>query len=142
MIKKTLVGLVLGASLASNVSAETLKHDMDMLATSLSLVQRSFLLNDRQKSVQYLADLKKNIKHTLGNKEKVVNLLPDGLKYRSRIAINSGKMINQYIDQIDEIYADKNLKNIEAQMESQDALLQIQAQCYKCHNLVRDWDKR
>ena len=142
MLKKTLVGLVLGASLVSSLNAETLKHDMDVLATSLSSVQRAFLLNNREISVQLLADLKKNIKHTLGSKEKVISLLPDKLKYKSRIAVNSGRMINQYIDQIDEIYADKHLKNIEAQMESQDALVQIQEQCYKCHNLVRDWDKR
>ena len=142
MLKKTLVGLVLGASLVSSLNAETLKHDMDVLATSLSSVQRAFLLNNREMSVQLLADLKKNIKHTLGSKEKVISLLPDKLKYKSRIAVNSGRMINQYINQIDEIYTDKKLKNIEAQMESQDALIKIQEQCYKCHNLVRDWDKR
>jgi septal ring factor EnvC (AmiA/AmiB activator) len=141
MLKKTVAGLVLGASLVSGLYAETLKHDMNVLATSLATVQRAFLLNDKENSIRLLADLKKNITHTLGNKEKVVNLLPDELKYKSRIAVNSGKMINQYIQMIDEIYADKNLKPIEAEMAAQDALLNIQAQCYKCHNLVRDWDK-
>jgi len=142
MLKKTLAGLVLGASLVSSLNAETLKHDMNVLATSLSSVQRAFLLNDREKSVRLLKDLKKNITHTLGSKEKVVNLLPKELKFKSRIAINSGKMINQYINEIDGIYADKSLKHIEAQMEAQDALINIQRQCYKCHNLVRDWDKK
>ena len=141
MFKKTLAGLVIGASLVSSVNAETLKHDMKVLATSLSSVQRAFLLNDKEKSVRLLKDLKKNITHTLGSKEKVVNLLPKELKFKSRIAVNSGKMINQYIHEIDEIYADKHLKHIEAQMEAQDALLNIQRQCYKCHNLVRDWNK-
>lgn len=141
MLKKSLVSLVISAGIVSSLNAETLKHDMNVLATSLSSVQRAFLLNDRKKSVRLLADLKKNITHTLGSKEKVVNLLPDELKYKSRIAVNSGKMINQYIQQIDEIYGDKSLTNVKAQMEAQDALLNIQVQCYKCHNLVRDWDK-
>jgi len=142
MFKKALVSLVVSAGIVSSLNAETLKHDMNILATSLSSVQRAFLLNDREKSVRLLIDLKKNITHTLGNKEKVVNLLPDELKFKSRIAINSGKMINQYIEQIDAIYEDKSLKHIEAQMEAQDALLNIQVQCYKCHNLVRDWNKK
>ena len=142
MFKKALVSLVVSAGIVSSLNAETLKHDMNILATSLSSVQRAFLLNDREKSVRLLIDLKKNITHTLGSKEKVINLLPDKLKYKSRIAVNSGKMITQYIAQIDAIYADKSLKHIEAQMEAQDALLNIQVQCYKCHNLVRDWDKK
>ena len=141
MLKKTIAGLVLGASLVSGLNAETLKYDMNLLATSLADVQRAFLLNDREESVRLLKDLKKNITHTLGDKEKVVNLLPKDLKYKSRIAVNSGKMINHYINQIDEVYADKSLSHIKAQMEAQDALLNIQVQCYKCHNLVRDWDK-
>ena len=142
MFKKAVISLVVSAGIVSSLNAETLKHDMNILATSLSSVQRAFLLNDREKSVRLLIDLKKNITHTLGNKEKVVNLLPDELKFKSRIAINSGKMINQYIEQIDAIYEDKSLKHIEAQMEAQDALLNIQVQCYKCHNLVRDWNKK
>jgi hypothetical protein len=142
MLKKTLVSLVISAGLVSSLGAETLKHDMNVLATSLSTVQRAFLLNDKAKSIRLLADLKKNITHTLGTKEKVVALLPKNLRYRSRIAINSGKMINQYIGEINEVFADKKISNIEAQMETQDTLLNIQAQCYKCHNLVRDWDKR
>ncbi|WP_457744969.1 hypothetical protein [Sulfurimonas sp.] len=142
MFKKTLVSLVVSAGIVSSLNAETLKHDMNILATSLSSVQRAFLLNDREKSVRLLVNLKKNITHTLGSTKKVINLLPDKLKYKSRIAVNSGKMINQYIHQIDDIYADKSLTNIQAEMEAQDALLNIQVQCYKCHNLVRDWDKK
>ncbi|WP_297441764.1 hypothetical protein [Sulfurimonas sp.] len=141
MLKRTFASLVVSAGLVSSLGAETLKHDMNVLATSLASTQRAFLLNDREKAVRLLADLKKNIDHTLGTKEKVVALLPEELKYKSRIAINSGKMINHYIDQINETFADKKLSDIQVQMESQESLLHIQAQCYKCHNLVRDWDK-
>ena len=142
MLKKTLVGLVISAGLVSSLGAESLKYDMEILAANLASTQRAFLLNDKKQSVKLLADLKKSIHHTLGSKEKVVALLPKDVKYRSRIAVHSGRMITQYIDQIDEVFADKKISNLEAEMETQDALLHIQAQCYKCHNLVRDWDRR
>ena len=112
---------------------------MNILATSLASVQRGFLLNDRDKTVKLLADLKTHVYHVLGNEKKVVALLPEKLKYKSRIAVNSGKMIRTYIDEIEGIYYDKTLTPIKAQMEAQSALVNIQVQCYKCHNLVRDW---
>ena len=139
MLKKTLIGLVVGASIVSSLSAETLKKDMDGMANSLASVQRGFLLNDRDKTIVLLADLKKKIVHTLGTSKKVLSLLPDSMKYKSRIALNSGKMINTYIGQIDDIYKDHTLTPIKAEVKAQEALVNIQIQCYKCHNLVRDW---
>jgi len=139
MFRKTLLSLVVGAGIVSNLGAESLKTDMNILATSLASVQRGFLLNDRDKTVKLLADLKTHVYHVLGNEKKVVALLPEKLKYKSRIAVNSGKMIRTYIDEIEGIYYDKTLTPIKAQMEAQSALVNIQVQCYKCHNLVRDW---
>ena len=142
MFKKTLVSIIATAGIISSLGAETLKHDMGVLATSLSMVQRGFMINDRDKTIVLLADLKKNIYHTLGDNEKVIALLPEELKHKSRIAVNSGKMINTYIAEIEAIYYDKTLSPIKAQIEAQTALINIQVQCYKCHNLVRDWDKK
>ena len=140
MLKKVL-GTIVGVGLVTSLSAETLKYDMTVLYNSFSSVQRSFFLNDPDQAVRLLADLKSKSYRILGNEKKIVKLLPEDLKHKSKIAINSGKLIAQYIDEIEAVYYDKSLNGIQAEVKAQQALLNIQNQCYKCHNLVRDWEK-
>ena len=139
MFKKSIAGVVISLSIVSSLNAEVLKQDMDALESSLIAVQHGFLLNDRKTALLLLADFKKNVNKVLGSKEKVVSLLPDKLKNKSSIALNSGKMIDSYLQEIDSIANDKNLTPIKARIKAQEAFLNIQTQCFKCHNLVRDW---
>jgi len=141
MLKKILVGLVISTGVVSSLGAETLKYDMTVLYNNFSSVQRSYFVNDRKQAMRLLADLKMNTDRILGNEKKIIRLLPKGLKDRSKIAITSGRLIRENISKIESVYYDKSLNKIQAEVKAQKALTNIQIQCYKCHNLVRDWNK-
>ena len=142
MLNKILITAVATVCIVSNLSAtEKIKTEMGVLTNSLASVQRAFMENDRDKSIRLLADLKISINKVLGSERKVLKLLPKELQEKSKIALNTGRIINENIASIEAIYFDDSLTNIQAQMNSQEKILDIQRQCYKCHNLVRDWDK-
>jgi len=141
MLKKVLVGMVVSAGIVSSLGAETLKYDMTVLYNNFASLQRSYFLNDKDQAMRLLADLKMNTHRILGDEKKVIGLLPKGLKDRSKIATTSGRLINEYISEIEAIYYNKNLNAIQAEVQAQKALTNIQVQCYKCHNLVRDWKR-
>jgi len=139
MFKKSFVGVVVSLGIVSSLSANQLKQDMDSLESSLISVQHGFLINDRKTTLSLLSEFKKNVNNILGSKEKIIGLLPKQLKKKSSIAVNSGKMIDRYIKEIEAIPKDKSLTPIKAEIKAQEAFLNIQTQCFKCHNLVRDW---
>ncbi len=140
MLKKTLLSLVVAIGLTSSLGAnDQLKADMGTLASALSEVQIGFFTNDKYATLKAAAELKKHVQTTLGDKKKITNLLPADLQYKSSIAINSSEMIAKYIDEIEDILTDRNMRMINKQMKSQKAFVEIQNQCFRCHNLVRDW---
>jgi hypothetical protein len=141
MLKKTVVGLLVGLGFVANVNASDLKHDMSSLSSTLSAVRYGFLTNNKEKAIEALAKFKKSVDTTLGDKETITKLLPEALKYKADIAINSAEMIDKYIEEINTIAVDKNITPIKAQMQAQKAYLNIEAQCFRCHNLVRDWEQ-
>ncbi len=140
MFKKTLLSLVVCVGLASSASAqEELKADMSKMAADLSAVQIGFFTNDKKETLSSLMELKGIVYKTIGDKKTITKLLPEDVKYKSSIAVNSAELINRYIDEIEDILKDKNMRMINRQMRSQKAFLEIQKQCFRCHNLVRDW---
>ena len=141
MVKKILVGMVVGASLVSTLSADSLKEGMAKLEGSFLTVQHAYLVNDRDGAMRALGDLRVNVHNYLGSDAKVKSLLPKDLKDREKIGVNSGRLIKKYITNIESIYFSQHLNKIQAQVQAQDELLNIQKQCFKCHNLVRDWNK-
>lgn len=141
MFKKVLVGTVIGLGMFSSVGAETLKYDMSVLYNNFSAVQRSYFVNNSKQAMKLLTDLKMNTDRVLGNEEKIKALLPSELQHKSKIATTSGRLIMEEINKIEAIYYDKSLNRIQAAVKAQEALTNIQVQCFKCHNLVRDWDK-
>ncbi|MEA3370508.1 MAG: hypothetical protein U9Q40_04145 [Campylobacterota bacterium] len=140
MLKKSLVSLLLCAGLASSVGAqEELKADMGKMAADLSAVQIGFFSNDKKGTLTSLMDLKKIVYKSIGDKDTITKLLPEDIRYKASIAINSAELINRQIEKIEAILKDKNMRMINRQMKSQQAFLEIQQQCFRCHNLVRDW---
>jgi len=139
MIKKGFLTLVLSCVLVSGAMAGELKKDMTKIAHTLSQVQMGFFSSDKVSTLKYLQELKTTTKAVLGDKEKITKLLPKDVKYKSSIAINSAHMIVKYVDEIESILNNKNMRMIKRQMQSQKAFVNIQNQCFRCHNLVRDW---
>ena len=141
MLKKTLVSLVICAGLASSVSAQDeLKADMGKMAAELTAVQMGFFTNDKKETLASILKLRKIVDKTLGDKDTITNLLPEEVRYKSSIAVNSAELIDRYVDEIEKILTDKNMRMINRQMSSQKAFLEIEQQCFRCHNLVRDWE--
>lgn len=141
MLRKTLLSLVLCAGLVSSLSAqEELKADMMKMAADLSAVQIGFFSNDKKGTIASLMDLKGTVDKSIGDKETITKLLPEDVRYKASIAINSAELINREIEKIESILKDKNMRMINRQMGSQKAFLEIQQQCFRCHNLVRDWE--
>ena len=141
MLKKTLVGLVVCLGLSSGaVASDKLQENMDNLAGSLSGLQMGFLTNDKKMATTSVQSLRKQISVYLDDKDAITKLLPPEIQYKSSIAINSAHMINKYAKEIEKILTDKNMRMIDRQMKSQKAFLNIQNQCFRCHNLVRDWE--
>ena len=141
MLKKMLVSALISLSVTTCVSAQAeLKADMDTLSGSVSAIQQGFFTNDKAFTLEALAKFQKDVKNILGDKHTITNLLPEKLRYKSSIAINSAEMIDKYINEIDDLLNDKNIRMIKRQMKTQKAFLNIQAQCFRCHNLVRDWE--
>ena len=140
MLKKTLISLVLSLGLTTVVVAnEELKKDMGKLSHALGGVQSGFLTSDKAATLKAIATLKKESMIVLGDKEKITKLLPVDLRYKASIAINSADIIVKNVDKIEKILKDKNMRMINRQMRSQKAFSEIQNQCFRCHNLVRDW---
>lgn len=145
MLKKMFISALISLSVASYASAASsksneLKADMDTLSGSVSAIQQGFFSNDKAFTLEALAKFQKDVKNILGDKHTITNLLPEKLRYKASIAINSAEMIDKYINEIDSLLNDKNIRMIKRQMKTQKAFLNIQAQCFRCHNLVRDWE--
>lgn len=141
MFKKTLLSLVVCVGFTSSaIAQDELKADMGKMASELSSVQIGFFANDRKGTLASLMALKETVDKSIGDKKTITNLLPEDVKYKSSIAINSAELIDKYIDEIETILKDKDMRMINRQMDSQKAFLEIQKQCFRCHNLVRDWE--
>jgi len=139
MFKKTLMSLVVCIGLSSSISANELQNDMGILAGDLAGVQIGFFTNDKKATLEALDSLQVSVKKYLGDKDMITKLLPEEVKYKASIAVNSAEMIDKSIVKIKEVLKDKNMRMINRQMKTQKAFLEIQNQCFRCHNLVRDW---
>jgi hypothetical protein len=139
MLKKTIIGLVVSCSLASNVFAGQLKDDMDALAVNLSEIQMGFFTNDIDRTLKSTKILKSHVHRVLGNEKLITKLLPEAVKYKASIALNSAQIIERNVNVIETTLNDSKEKMINKQMTSQKAFAEIQNQCFRCHNLVRDW---
>ena len=135
------MGLV-SLSIVSSVSANgyDLKTNMAMLSATFSSVEQGFLTNDKKATLKALDSFQKEVDELLGDKKNITRLLPEDLKHKSSMATNTATSIDKYIDEIRVILKDKNMRMINRQNRSQKAFVNIQQQCFRCHNMVRDWE--
>ncbi len=142
MLKKVLIGGLLSFAIVSSASANSydLKTNMDLLASTFSDVQQGFLTNNEEVTLASLVKFQKEIDELLGDKDNITKLLPDDLKHKASMATNTATMIDKYIAEIKSILNDKKMPMIDRQNKSQKAFVNIQVQCFRCHNMVRDWE--
>ena len=141
MFKKVLVSGLVSLSIVSSVSANgyDLKTNMTILSATFSSVEQGFLTNDKKATLKALDSFQKEIDELLGDKKNIERLLPEDLKHKSSMATNTATSIDKYIDEIRVILKDKNMRMINRQNRSQKAFVNIQQQCFRCHNMVIDW---
>lgn len=111
-----------------------------MLSATFSSVEQGFLTNDKKATLKALDSFQKEVDELLGDKKNITRLLPEDLKHKSSMATNTATSIDKYIDEIRVILKDKNMRMINRQNRSQKAFVNIQQQCFRCHNMVRDWE--
>ena len=139
MLKKTLLGLVISLGLSSNLVASDLKADMAQIGATMTEANMGFLTNNKAATLAAIIKLKKEAHGVFTDKKTITALLPDDVKYKASIAINSAQLIEKYTTQIEEDLNNRSLRMINKQMRTQKAFVEIQKQCFRCHNLVRDW---
>ena len=140
MLKKILVSGLVSLSIVTGVAAqEELINEMNILTGSLYEIQRGFLTNDKKMALDALSNFERDVKTYIGDEKSIKKLLPKEVQHKSSIAINSANMIGKHVKEIRKTLTDKNITMINRQMRSQKAFLGIQNQCFRCHNLVRDW---
>ena len=140
MLKKGILSLVISLGLTTGLAAnDKLKADMGKLAASVSEAQAGFFANDKSATLAAVIKLKKEVRAILGDEKSIKALLPAEIQYKSSIATNTAEMIERYAQQIESTLNDRNMRMINQQMRSQTAFTKILDQCFRCHNLVRDW---
>jgi len=140
MLKKTLLSLVVSCGLATGaVAATDLKEDMGYLTAHLADVQMGLFTNNVEQTLKSTKLLKEHVHKVLGDEDAVKKLLPAEVQHKASIAVNSAEIIEKNVKIIETAFADKNSRMINKQMKSQKAFEEIQNQCFRCHNLVRDW---
>jgi hypothetical protein len=139
MLKKFIVGSLVCLSVASASSNEyDLKTNMNLLGSEISQVQDAFLRGDKKVAIDGLEKLQKHI-GPLFEEKNIKGMLPEDMKHKASIAENSAKMMAQSIDKIEGILKDRNLRAVDRSKNAQREFQNIQTQCFRCHNLVRDW---
>lgn len=142
MIKKVVIGALLCLGIVTSASANgyDLKTNMNLLAATFSDVQQGFLTNDEAATLASLETFQKEIDDLLGDKDNITKLLPEKLKHKASMATNTATMIDKYIAEIRDILKDSKMPRIDRENKSQKAFVNIQVQCFRCHNMVRDWE--
>lgn len=137
-----LTGSLISLALASGLSANgyDLKTNMNLLSAAMSDVQRGFLTNDNASTLIALDKFQKEVDDLLGDRENIEKLLPQDKKQKASMATNTATLMDKYANEIRTVLNDKEMKMIDRQNKTQKAFLNIQGQCFRCHNMVRDWE--
>ena len=135
MGKKVLVGAIASLALVLNASAVEydLKDNMFKLNNYMMQMQAAFIEGDKEKALKTANALDEESKKLLGDEKVMHSLLPKEKELKVRIALTSARMIDE-----DVAIIKANMDNIHRET-AQNAYLDIQRACMRCHNLVRDW---
>lgn len=134
MCKKVLIGVVTALTLTMNASAVeySLKDNMLKLNSYMIQMQAAFIESNKDKAVRTANALNGEAKMLFGDENLMAALLPKGKENKVRIALMSSRTID---DDVVIINASMNAGHWET---AQNAYLDIQKTCMRCHTLIRD----
>lgn len=135
MGKRFLIGAIAALTISSALGATefNLKENMFKLNNYMMLMQAGFIEGDKAKSLKAAEALGEESQKLLGNEAMMHNLLPKDKAHKARIATTSAHLISDNVDIIK-----SSMDNVRRET-AQNAYLDIQRACMRCHNLVRDW---
>jgi len=140
MIKNILIKALIVTGLVSGLSAADydLKQNMQKMSMEMLALQQGIMSSDDKATLSALKQFKSSVNELLGDEESITKLMPEGKKDKAPMAVNSAHTLNLYMDEIGAAINDKNLNDLEKQSKTQKAYINIQGQCFHCHNLARD----
>lgn len=134
MIKKIVVSAVAMIAFSSVCMAEdySLKANMHQLNTHMIAMQEAFISGDKKAALAAAKALGAESKLML-SEDVIKSMLPKEKQHKARIGHTSAIMISDAVATMQESM-DNTLRDT-----TQNAYLDIQRACMRCHNLVRDW---
>ena len=140
MVKNIVIKALIVTGLASGLSAADydLKKNMQQMSMEMLALQQGIMSSDDKATLSALKQFKSSVNELLGDKESITKLMPANKKDKAPMAVNSAHTLNLYMDEISAAINDKNLNDLEKQSKTQKAYINIQGQCFHCHNLARD----
>lgn len=135
MGKRFLTGVITTLALSTTLMAGQydLKDNMLKFNNYMKSMQAAFIVGDKQKALQAAEALGTESEKLLGNEEMMRNMLPPDKAHQARIATTSAHLISDNVEIIK-----SSMDNVRRET-AQNAYLDIQRACMRCHNLVRDW---
>ncbi len=135
MGKRFLIGAISALTISSTLSATefNLKENMYKLNNYMMLMQAGFIEGNKEKSLKAAESLGEESAKLLGNEEMMRKMLPPDKAHKANIATTSAHLIADNVEII------KSSKDNFRRETAQNAYLDIQRACMRCHNLVRDW---
>lgn len=140
MVKNIVIKTLIVTGLVSGLSAADydLKSNMHQMSMEMLAVQQGIMSNNDEATLDALKRFKSSVDDLLGDKDSITKLLPDSKKANAPMAVNSAHTLNLYMDEISTAINNKDLDDLQKQNKTQKAFMNIQGQCFHCHNLARD----
>lgn len=135
MSKRFLIGAIAALTISSTLGATefNLKENMFKLNNYMMLMQAGFIEGNKEKSLKAAEALGEESAKLLGNEDMMRKMLPPEKAHKANIATTSAHLITDNVEII------KSSKDNFRRETAQNAYLDIQRACMRCHNLVRDW---
>lgn len=136
MGKRFLIGAIAALTFSTVATAANqydLKDNMYKLNNYMMIMQAGFIEGDKEKALHAAEALGVESQKLLGDEAIMRNMLPKDKAHKVRIASTSAHLISDNVDIIK-----SSMDNVRRDT-AQNAYLDIQRACMRCHNLVRDW---
>jgi hypothetical protein len=135
MRKRFFIGAIAALTISSTLGAAefNLKENMYKLNNNMIQMQAGFIEGNKEKSLKAAEALGVESEKLLGDEAIMRNMLPKEKAHKVRIATTSARLITDNVEII------KSSMDNTRRDTAQNAYLDIQRACMRCHNLVRDW---
>ncbi len=118
---------------ASASAEEDLKTNMYKLNNHMIQMQAAFIQGNKADALKAVSALQEESHALFDHESNIKKMLPENKRFKSHIAVTSAASIQQDLETIKESMDDTRRDT------AQNAYLNIQRACMRCHNLVRDW---